>query len=245
MKRHTALTLGARSFVGRTANRRTFQQIHHACLAGENGVVIARRNGQRQNAVPMAIKINFCFGGLLFLLSFILLVWIVFGLRVGSGLVTSIASSHRHRPWAVRCFFSSLGLFVVAFGRNRRSTIFCEHHHVRSCRLSAIQRGKVDASVRRTVVCGLDEVEVLAIEVEGGREGIAHSVRDLGGFVRLHRVEEHGPKLVHQVAMISDPFGIRRPDCAPVGTRTPIDPLVNEKRFRRRRFGISRHIDYP
>ena len=47
----------------------------------------------------------------------------------------------------------------------------------------------------------------------------------------LQRVEEDGVQLVVEVALIGDPFGVRRPDMAEVGAEAAVDALVHQHRL--------------
>ena len=128
-------------------------------------------------------------------------------------------------------FFFFLDLFVVALGRDGRGAVLGQHHHVGGGSLRAVERREIDAGLGGAVVGGGEEVEVLAVGVEGRAGGVAHAVGDLGGFVGFQRVEKDGVQLVVEVAVIGDPLGVRRPDGAEVGAEAAVDALIHEHRL--------------
>ena len=88
-------------------------------------------------------------------------------------------------------------------------------------------------ALRGAVVGGGEEVEVLAVRVEGRAGGVAHAVGHLGGFVGLQRVEEDGVQLVVEVAVVGDPLRVGRPDGAEVRAEAAVDALVDQHRLAR------------
>jgi hypothetical protein len=63
-----------------------------------------------------------------------------------------------------------LDLFVVALGGHGRGAVLGQHHHIGGGGLRAVERREIDAGLGGAVVGGGEEVEVLAVGVEGRAE---------------------------------------------------------------------------
>jgi hypothetical protein len=121
--------------------------------------VVARGNGQREDAVADAFEVDLDLDRLFVVLLVVLLVIFLLVFVVGVLVFRVLCPCRRllavvALSWAGRNLFCPgslfvllfvLDLFVVAFGRNGRSAVLGEHGDVGGAGLRAVERGQIDA----------------------------------------------------------------------------------------------------
>ncbi len=164
-------------------------------LAGGQRDVVAGRDGHGQNALVDLLEIDLDLDRLLRLLlvlAFVLL---------------PLVLVRRPRPFLL----GLLPLLLVALRGEGRRQVLLQHDDVDRARHRAVKAGHVAAGGEADVGAG-GEVEVLAVWIEGGEEGVAHPVRHLGGLAGLDGGDEQGVEVAGQLLGVGQPLAVGRPD---------------------------------
>ncbi len=186
-----------------------FRDVEHALLACLEVDVIARRNGQSEDALVDAVEVDFDGGRLLLVLLagvFVLCGGFVFlaAVFIFGGLIVCFL-----------CVVGGLGfvlcLFVIALGRQGRGEIFSEHDDINAAGNGAIEAGEIEAGDGGADVSAGGEVEVLAVAVEGDAANVAHAIGYLRGLLCIEGVEIDGVQEVMQGFEVADPLAVGGP----------------------------------
>ena len=181
-----------RRFAGMGWRPRAFGDVEHAFFAGREIDVVAGGDGQGQDALVDAVEVDFDYDRLFsfFSLSRFRLFSVIRlrSLVVGLLCLQSAGRSFGVCPYVV--FLLVLGLFVIAFGRERRGQIFGKHDDVDVAGDGAVEAGRSKPATEGPTLVRGGEVEILAVAIEGDAADVAHAIGDLRGFFRVEGIEE-------------------------------------------------------